>query len=215
MNVSCFYHSLLWQPRIVSQIFLFWSHYVCVFCIYFQVPRNAIGKRRLCCLCRDSVITNCARFSKNWHWQTVWHFREACPDKAPLQSSRATTMNYRLRNCLKIRVNCHLRKLFIWRGAFFPSLPLPPSLLAGRRAAAADGRWERGYPQSYGLGQGHLSSFPIIINAINVVILFWSALTSMWNESSWKYLAAVMEPLTSHHRGTRSPLWLTAFFWWP
>lgn len=150
----------------------------------------------------------------------IWHFWEACPDKAPLKSSRARTMNYRLRNCLKIRVNCHLLMQ-----AFYPSMEhffLPSlSLLHGCRnywgtgLQQQHGWWELGYPQSYGLGQGADSCFFIIISSITAVILFWSALTCMWNKTNCKHLTAVMEPLTSHHSGTSSPLWLTAFFWWP
>ena len=111
------------------QIFLFSSSYVCVFYVYLQVHKNIIGKSGFFCLCSDGVIASCTRFSKNWHWQIISHFWEACPDKALQKSSRAKTMNYWLRNCLKIRVNCHLCKLFIWPGAFLPSV----SLLCGHR----------------------------------------------------------------------------------
>lgn len=94
--------TVLWHPRTVSRIFLFWSNSVCEFCVYICAHKTTAGRSRLSCLCRDSVTANCAPSCTPWPWQAAWHFGEACPDTALLKSSGAGTMNW-LRSCLKSR----------------------------------------------------------------------------------------------------------------
>lgn len=197
---------MLWYPRTVSQIFLFSSNYVFVFCVYFQVHENITGKSGLFCPCSAGVLAISACFSKNWPWQTIWHFCEACPDKAPLKPGRARTMNYWLRNHLKNQGELPLVQAFYLAQsrAFLPPLPLCPS--QPQESVAAGAR----PPRSQDLGQGGLSCFSNII-----WILLWSVLASTWNETSCKHLRTVREPLTSHRSGTTAPLWLATFFWWP
>lgn len=165
-----------------------------MFCVYVCVHTPIAGRSGLFCLCRDSVIANCAPLCTPWPWQAAWHFGEACPDTALLKSCGAGTMNW-LRNCLKIRVNWHFCKLFIWRGApgtnlssFLSFLPLLPSSSSSLSLLHSHPRYQgsglqqqQGWWESHGLGQGDVSCFPTVINAITVEILFWSALGFMWN----------------------------------
>lgn len=98
-------------------------------------------------------------------------------------------------------------KLLIWYGAFLPPFcshrrHLCSVLWQQRR------RWERALTP-------RCVWFCIITGTITMIILFWSALTPLWNKTSCKYLTTVVEPWSSHLSGTSTPFWLTAFFWQP
>lgn len=183
-NVPCFYCSLLWHLRIVSQIFLFSGNCVCEFCAHICAHESPAGRSRLSCLCRDSVTANCAPSCTPWPWQAAWHFGEACPDTALLKSSGVGTMNW-LRNCLKIKGNWHFCKLFIWCGAPGINLSSFLSFLQSHQHYLGSGlQQQQGWWESHGLGQGDVSYFLTIINIVTVEILFWSALGFMWNKTN-------------------------------
>lgn len=179
-----------------------------MYCVYLHVHQTAVGRDKVFWLCSECVTASCACFSKSLLRQTIWHLGEARSDKA-LKSGRPRAVNGEQP---KTQVELPFCKLLIWHWgiASFPSFSI-----CDHRSVPCSAPWrERGCPPLHSLVWG-VVFFSIIINAVAIVILFWSSLRSLWNKSGCKYLITVMGPLTGCHGGTSIPLSLRALFWWP
>lgn len=162
---KCFLFLLFFTLTPQNSITNILSNSVCVFCVSICVHKTVAGRSRLSCLCRDSVTANCAPLCTPWPWQAAWHFREACPDTALPKSSGAGTVNW-LRNCLKIKGNWHLCKLFICRGA--PGINLSSflsflSLLHSHQHHQGSGQQQQGSHRAWDRGMFAVSLLLLIL----------------------------------------------------
>lgn len=182
---------------------------------------SAAGRSRLSCLCRGSVTANCAPLCTPWPWQAAWHFGEACPDTA-LPKSRELGPWTDWENAWKPRGTDtsasfssgveHLESIYL------PSSPSSPSFTAisitRAQGCSSSSKGDESL-MAWDSGMFPISLILLMLNIITAEILFWSAPGLMRDQTNCKHLAAVMEPLSSHHCGTSSLVWLRAFSWWP